>query len=138
MNIRERILARPDLAPLVAARELDKLADALNAEGLTEVRECWVDALGIMNRCLNGKSIVRKLRAGVPADAVIEIAWRALVYGKGLDFGAASTRDSIDEMAGQLQFTDGEVGEMKALAEQPLIVSREQIFAAMFKEEETQ
>jgi len=135
MNIRERILARPDLAPLVAERELDKLADALNAEGLTEVRECWVDALGIMNRCANGKSIVRKLRAGVPADAVIEIAWRALVYGKGLDFGADSTRSSIDEMAAPLQFTAEEVGEMKALAVFPIYVTRLRVEAELFKAE---
>jgi hypothetical protein len=134
-TIRERILARADLAPLRAARDLDGLAAALNAEGLTEIRETWVDFLGVLNRCPSGDSIMRKLEAAASADAIVAGTWRSLVYGKGLDFGAQSTRQRISAMASPLGFTDGEVAELMNLAVQPVYVTRSQVFEAMFNDD---
>jgi hypothetical protein len=132
--LRARVRANPACAEALATRDLDQIAALLNAEGLATVGECWADALALMNRCATGKSIIRKLYAGNGLDPVVEVAWRALVYGKGLDFGAESTRESIDEMVGPLGFTADEVGEMKGLALQPVTVSRDQVFDALFND----
>jgi hypothetical protein len=130
-TIIERIQSRPDLAEHVANRDLDAIVAELNAEGLTEVAECWVDALGIMNRCTNGKSILRKLRTAVPSDAVVEAVWTKLISGPGIDFGSQTTRDSIDEMVAPLEFTEDEVVEMKQLPVRPVVVDRMAVEAAI-------
>lgn len=121
-----------------AARDLDGLAAALNEAPALALRECWVDGLGIINRCPSGKSILRKLKAGATLDAIIEVAWTALVSGKGLDFGAESTLDSIDEMAPVIGFTDIEVAELKALAMQPVLVTRIEVEAALYNPDGTE
>jgi hypothetical protein len=131
-TIRDRILARRDLDALREAKDLDGLAAALNTEVHAVLTESWVDAPGIINRCPSGKSILRKLKAGAGADAIIEMAWQSLVFGKGLDFGAASTLNSIDEMRPALGFTDTEVAELQALGQQPVYVTREQVNDAMY------
>lgn len=136
MNIRDRILARADLASALDRRDLDELAAGLNTDPpLTRV-ETWVDALGIINRCASGKSILRKLKAGAGLDAVIEVAWERLVRGQGLDFGAASTQDSIEEMRPVLGFTDDEMVELRGLGLQPVLVDRWEVEAAMFNTNE--
>lgn len=138
MDIRTTILKRRDLDAMRAARNLDGLAAALNETPALVLRECWVDALGIINRCSSGKAILRKLKAGAALDAIIEVAWSALVSGKGLDFGADSTLDSIDEMAPVIGFTETEVTELKALAMQPVMADRLAVEAALYNPDGTE
>lgn len=132
MAIRDRVLARRDLDEMRTSRDLDGLTAALNAEPTSTLQECWVDGLGVINRCPSGKSILRKLKTGAELDAIIGIAWTALVSGKGLDFGAESTLSSIDEMAPVIGFTETEVAELKALAMHPAIVDRLEVEAALY------
>jgi hypothetical protein len=138
MDIRTLILARPGLAEMRAARDLDGLAAALNETPELALHECWVDGLGIINRCPSGKSILRKLKAGAAMDAIIEVAWTSLLSGKGLDFGAESTLANIDEMAPAIGFTESEVAELKVLALQPFMVTRDQVRKAMFNDDSTE
>lgn len=137
-SIRDRVLARRDLDELRASRDLDGLTEALNAAPSTAMQECWVDGLGVINRCLSGKTILRKLKAGADLDAIISIAWTALVSGKGLDFGAESTIASIGEMAPLIGFTEIEVAEIKALALRPVFVDRLDVEAALYNPDGTE
>jgi hypothetical protein len=138
-EIRDRILARRDLDAARAARDLDAMAEALNAEGVkAPSAECWVDALGIVNRCPSGKSIIRKLKAGVSADAMIEVAWTSLVSGKGLDFAAVSTQESINEMAAAIGFTEEERNELANLPMQTTLVTRLEVEAALYNPDGTE
>jgi hypothetical protein len=134
-TIKERILARADLAEAMSRRDTEALAAGLNEQPEFARGECWVDALGIINRCTHGKSILRKLKAGAAVDAIVEVAWNAL-NGKGLDFGADSTLASIDEMAPALDFTVDEAEDLRALAPLcPVYVSRLDIADAMFNDD---
>jgi hypothetical protein len=138
MSIRDRILARSDLDALRAARDITALAAALNTEAPTEPAESWVDALGIINRCAHGKTILRKLAAGAGADVIVSVAWQSLIGGKGLDFGAASTQESIAEMAGLLGFTEAEVAELAALGQKTIVVTQEQVGNEMYHPDGTE
>lgn len=132
MSIRERVLSRADLAAAYKSHDLDALVAGLNIKPDYALTETWVDALGLINRCKTGKSILRKLKAGSSLDAVIEVAWYAMLNLKGLDFGAQSMLDSIDEMAPVLGFTLDELNEMKSLGMQPVYVTRQQVADALY------
>ena len=130
--LRARVHSNPACVDALNERDLDRLVAVINAAPEMMLTECWIDALGIINRCPSGKSILRKLKSGAPLDAIIEVAWSALVSSKGLDFGAASTLASISEMAPLIGFTPEEVSEMQALALQPIFVTRWDIADAVF------
>jgi hypothetical protein len=132
MDIRARILARPDLASALAGRDLDALTAGLNASPPSAVSERWANARTVLDECPSGKSIIRKLKTASAADAVIEAAWAFLLNGKGLDVGAASTRASIDEIVAGGGLTAAEGDELKSLALQPALVTRADVEAAMF------
>jgi len=135
MDIRTRILARDDLAGLRAARDLDKLADALNAEGVMAPQKRFITARAVMAACPGGIGILAALE-GAREHSVIgkAVSWALTFLGQeaGLDIGDPFTQEMIDHAATFEILTEEESAALKALALQPVVVTRDQVNAAMF------
>ena len=138
MSIRERILAREDLAPLRAARDLDKLAAALNAEGLRAPSERFITMRTILGECQHGREIVIALRTAAPADPIVDESVNFLRDDSGFDVGHPNTAQDIDRLvvAGVLkpEWRD----ELLALALRQVTVTRDQVRIAMFNDDGTE
>jgi len=132
MSIRERILARPDLDALRAARNIDQLAAALNAEGLTAAAERYITLRTILGECANGRAIVLALRTAAPADAIVEESLNFLRDDSGFDIGHPKTREDIDRLVEAGVFSAAQRDELLALALRPVIVTRDQVNEVMF------
>jgi hypothetical protein len=132
MSIRDRILARLDLAELRAVRDLDGLAAALNAESLLTRQPRFVTWRAVITQCLSGEAIRDKLEGAAPASSAIRSAVEFLSQDAGLDVGDLGTWANIDKMVagGVLTAADGQ--ELKDLSMKPLIVTRDQVNEAMF------
>lgn len=128
MDIRARILARPDLADLRAARDLDKLAAALNAEGLLERRSRIVTAR-VVRTLPDGKAILAALKGARSADDDIDLAYTFLMQGAGLDI--AECFDLIDGLVASEIFLQAWAEQIKGLAMFPVTVERLEVEAAL-------
>lgn len=134
MSIRERILARADLAPLRAARDLDGLAAALNAEGLTALAPRYITARTILAECgTAGPAILAALDAAV-ANPAVKYAVKFLGQDSGLNIGDPMTQEMIDALSPTV-LTEQQAETLKALALQPILVDRAQVFEAMFNDD---
>jgi len=138
MDIRERILARQDLAQLRAARDLDKLAAALNGEGLRAPGERYITMRTILGECAHGREIVIALRTAAPADPIVDESVNFLRDDSGFDVGHPNTAADIARLvdAGVLQAAWRD--ELLALSLLPVVVTREQVNAAMFNPDGTE
>lgn len=139
MLIRDRINARPDLAELRAARDIDKLAAALNAEGLLAPQQRFITARVILSvHAVEGRAILTRLRAAAAQDIGVEFAVLFLGQGDGLDIGDAATWRDIDGLVANQVLTSAQGALLKSLALQPVVVTREQVNAAMFNDDGTE
>jgi len=138
MNIRERILARGDLAELRAARDIDGLAAALNAEDLLVRQSRFITWRAIITRCSSGEAIRDKLEAAAPSSGAIRSAVEFLSQEAGLDVGDLGTWANIDKMVQTGVLTAHEGQQLKDLALKPLIVTREEVRLAMFNDDGTE
>lgn len=132
MNIRERILARPDLDDLRTARDLDGLAAALNVQPAQELQPRFVTARTILAECADGSGILDALTAA--AEQVSAVKWALNFLGKdsGLDVGNPATQGMIDQLAAAGVLSAGQAATLKDLALQPIVVTRDQVNAAMY------
>ena len=69
---------------------------------------------------------------------MIEVAWTSLVSGKGLDFAAVSTQESLNEMAAAIGFTEEERNELANLPMQTTLVTRLEVEAALYNPDGTE
>lgn len=131
MTIRERIIARPDLAVLRTQRDCARLASALNAEGLTAPHQRFVTARGVMAGCADGVAIMTALEA---AQANKAVKWAVTFLGQesGLDVGAPYTQGMIDQLVAGAVLTAAQGDQLKALALAPVVVTAQQVSDAMF------
>ncbi|ALK96986.1 hypothetical protein AB595_04760 [Massilia sp. WF1] len=138
MTIRDRILARADLDPLRVARDLDGLAAALNAEGLTVAGERYVTMRTILAECPSGHEIVVALRTAAPADPIVDESVNFLRKDSGFDVGHPNARPDLDRLVAAGVLTAGQRDELLALALRPLIVTRLDVADEMFNPDGTE
>ena len=141
MDIRTRILARPDLADLRAARDLDGLAAALNAEGLMAPHQRFITARAVMAGCPGGLVILAVLdHARMHAVVGPAVTWALTFLSQeaGLDIGDPFTQGMVDSLVTLKILTDEQGAALKAMALQPVVVTREQVKAAMFNDDGTE
>lgn len=138
MGIRERILARADLAELRAARDIDQLAAALNAECLPVRQSRFITWRAIITQCPSGESIRDKLEAAAPRSGAIRSAVEFLSQEAGLDVGDLGTWANIDRMVQISLLTEEEGQQLKDLSIKPMCVTREEVRLAMFNDNGTE
>lgn len=132
MGIRERILARRDLDHLRAARDLDKLAVALNAEGLRARGERYITMRTILGECQHGREIVIALRTAAPSDPIVDESVHFLRDDSGFDVGHPNTAADLDRLVDAGVLRPEWRDELRALALVPVIVTRGEVNEAMF------
>lgn len=141
MDVRTRILARPELADLRAARDLDGLAAALNAEGLKAPHQRFITARAVMAGCPGGLGILAALdqaRAHPAVGPAVTWALTFLSQEAGLDIGDPFTQGMVDNLVALELLTDGQGAALKAMAQQPVMVTRAQVNEAMFNPDGTE
>lgn len=143
------IQARPECAPhivpsdpkvpLVVARAGDQaIADILSA-GRTKIVQRMVSERGILNDYPAGPvaadAVLTKLEtfagAGHALSSVVGRAIRFLRDPDGIDIGAASTRAMLMALAGASVLTDEEAANLMKLAEQPDIITVDDVSRAV-------
>jgi len=131
MSIRDRILAQPDLAAARAARDIDALAAGLNAQAPMVARSRFVTARTVLAECAGGSAILDAL---VAAQSISAIAWalKFLAQDSGLDIGNAATLGMVDQLVAGNALTATQGAALKALANTPDLVTRDQVADAMF------
>ena len=137
MDIRARILARSDLDTLRADRDLDKLAAALNAEGLMAPRQRFITARAVMAACPGGIDILDALE-NASANRAVSWALKFLGQEAGLDIGDPFTQGMVDQLVQGHVLTDEQGNALKAMSLQPVVVTRDQVNAAMFNPDGTE
>jgi hypothetical protein len=137
MDIRTRILARPDLDGLRAARDLDGLATALNAEGLQAPHQRFITARAVMAACEGGIEILDALEN---ASANRAVAWALKFLGQeaGLDIGDPFTQGMVDKLVQESVLTTDQGTALKALALQHVVVDRLEVDAALYNPDGTE
>lgn len=133
MTLRDEILARPDCAAAVSARDLDAIA-ALMSVGRKAIQSRFVTARTIFGECAGGQGIYDALNAAATANSAVKMAVKFLEQDSGLDIGNPATQAMIDQlMAGATPaLTAAQGAALKALANLPQTVSRSQVEAAMY------
>lgn len=141
MDIRARILARGDLNALRAARDLDALAAALNAEGLMAPRQRFITARAVMAGCLGGLAILAALDEARTHSVVGKaVSWALTFLGQeaGLDIGDPFTQQMVDNLVALEVLTDEQGAALKAMALHPVIVDRLEVEAALYNPDGTE
>lgn len=137
MSIRDRILARADLAGAHATRDLDALAAGLNAQPVKVLQPRYITARTILAECPEGGLILAALDSAAAANAAVKYAVRFLGQDSGLNVGDAVTQGMLDSMVGTV-LTQAQADQVKALAMLPELVTRMDVEAAMFNPDGTE
>lgn len=137
-SIRDRILARQDLADARAARDLDALAAGLNAQPESVVQSRFVTARAVMAGCADGIAILDALNDAAVQNSAVAWAVKFLGQEAGLDVGDPYTQSMIDELVKQNVLSQVQAEQLKALALRPVLVTRADVEAAMFNPDGTE
>lgn len=138
MDIRDRILARPDLYGARKARDLDALAAGLNAQPPMTIQSRFITTRGVMASCVDGNAILDTLEAVAPLNSAVRRALKFLDQQAGLDIGDPYTQKMIDSLAAQAVLTQSQADQLKALALAPQMVTRDDIATAMYNPDGTE
>lgn len=138
MSIRDRILARPDLAELRAARDLDGLAAALNASAPLVAQQRFITARAVLTQCLDGAAILTALEAAAPQNVAVAYALRFLGQEAGLDIGDPGAQALLAKLQQAGVLTDLHVQQLRALALKHQLVTRLDVEAAMYNPDGTE
>ena len=136
MSLKDEILARPDCADAVAARDLDAIAAIMSA-GRVAMQPRFVTARTVLAECgMLGASILDRLEAAAAANSAVKWAVRFLGQDSGINVGDPATRYMIDELASVDALTAPQASALKNLALLPAPVSRLDVEMALFKDGE--
>lgn len=141
MALRDRIIARADLADLRAVRDLDGLAAALNAEGLKTPHQRFITARAVMAGCPGGLGILAALdqaRANSVVGPAVTWALTFLSQEAGLDIGDPFTQGMVDNLVALELLSDEQGAALKKMALQPVVVGRLDVEAALFNPDGTE
>lgn len=137
MDVRAAILARADLAPLVAARDLDGLAAALNESPSLSVQARFVTMRTIVAECEDADGIITALTSAASLSPSVAEMLRFLRSDSGMDVGHPNTQAKLGELATRGAFTAAQAQAMQSLALQPDTVTRDQVNEAMYNPDGT-
>jgi hypothetical protein len=137
MSIRDRILARADLAAARDSRDLDALAAGLNSQPDLALQPRYITARTILAECADGANILTALDAAAAANTAVKYAVRFLGQDSGLDIGNAVTQGMLDALVPSVLTAD-QAGQVKAMAMLPVYVTRMDVNAAMFNPDGTE
>lgn len=132
MSVRARILARHDLMGLREARDLDGLAGALNAEGLSALAARYVTTRTILDECEDGRTIVAAIQSAAGADPTVAEALHFLRDDSGFDVGHPRTQAMVRELQAAGVFTQAQADQLCAMGLSPVVVDRLEVEAALF------
>lgn len=135
-SIRDRILARPDLADAHAARDLDAMAAGLNAQPETALQTRYITARTILSECGAGESILAALDVAASASTAVKYAVRFLGQESGLNVGDPVTLAMLEGMVPQV-LTQEQADQVRALAMLPVYVTRLDVEAALYNPDGT-
>lgn len=141
MGLRDRIIARADLVDLRAARDLDGLAAALNAEGLKAPHQRFITARAVMAGCPGGLAILAALdQARVHPAVGPAVTWALTFLSQeaGLDIGDPFTQGMVDSLVALGLLTGEQGAALKAMALQPVVVGRLEVESALFNPDGTE
>lgn len=138
MGIRDRILARRELDDLRAARDLDGLAAALNADAPLVPQQRFITARAVLTLCADGPAILSALEAAAPQNIAVAYALRFLGQDAGLDIGDPGALALLGQLQQASILTAPQVEQLRALALKPLLVTRLDVEAAMYKPDGTE
>lgn len=133
LTIRERILARSDIDELRDARDLDGIADALNAEQANNVSPRWVTGRTILAECPDAEDILAALEA-VAAAGSVATRWvvRFLAGDPGVDMGNLATRMKTETLVSSGALPREQADQLLDLAVRPVVVTRLDVEAALY------
>lgn len=136
-DIRTRVHARSDLDQLRAERDIDRLAAELNAERVMDHAQRFITARAVMAECANGTDILDALEQ---ASANKAVAWALKFLGQeaGLDIGDPFTLGMVDQLVAASVLTAQHGVQLKAMSLQPVVVTRDQVNAALFNPDGTE
>lgn len=137
MSIRDRVHARRDLDDYRAARDLDALTAALNAENLKALQQRFITARAVMAACPDGVAILGALQAA-SADPAVGWALKFLGQEAGLDIGDPFTQSMVDQLVAGSVLTAQQGATLKAMALKPVIVDRLEVEAALYNRDTTE
>ena len=137
-SIRDRILARADLAQLRTDRDITGLAAALNAEGLTDTVSRYITGRTILAECDDGENIIAALEGAGAASVAVRWMLGFLAKDSGMDIGNPKTLEKVDEMIAAQVWTAVQGDQLKALPVAPLLVTQEQVASEMYNPDGTE
>lgn len=137
-SIRDRILARADLAQLRTDRDITGLAAALNAEGLTASSSRYITGRTILAECDDGENIIAALEGASAGSVAVRWMLGFLEKDSGMDIGHAKTLEKVDALIAAQVWTDVQGTQIKALPLIPLVVTQEQVASEMYNPDGTE
>jgi len=138
MSIKDRIINSPELQSARKTRDLDALTAGLNAQTVMETQSRFVTMRTITAECSDADAIINELTAASKMSVSVAEMLGFLRSDSGMDVGHANTQAKIDVLVQLGALTEPYGDEMKNLALQPVVVSREQVDAAMFNPDGTE
>jgi hypothetical protein len=138
MSIKDRIINSPELQEARKARDLDALAAGLNAQGIKEVCSRFVTMRTITSECSDADAIINELASAAKVSVSVAEMLGFLRSDSGMDVGHPNTQEKIDALVSLGALTEPYGDEMKNLALQPVVVTRDQVEAAMFNPDGTE
>lgn len=139
MSIRDRILARPDLNDMRAARDITGLAAALNADAPLEAAPRFITARAVMAECVGGAAILDALTEAASTNSAVAWAMKFLGQEAGLNISDPYTLGMIGQLVSFGVLTSSQGDALKALAKKtPALVTQEQVAKAMYNDDGTE
>lgn len=137
-TIRDRIINSPELQAVRAVRDLDALAAGLNVQGVTATQSRFVNMRTIVAECADADAIIRALDAAAPASTALTEMLGFLRSDSGMDIGHPNAQARVDALVRAGALTAAQAAEVKGLALLPVIVTRDEVEAAIFNPDGTE
>lgn len=133
MSLKEQILARPDCADAVAAKDCHAIA-ALLSVGRMAVQSRFVTARTVLAECgMLGASILDALEVAAVGNSAVKWAVRFLGQDSGINVGDPATQYMIDQLAEDGALSAPQAAALKNLALQPAPVTSAEVADALYE-----
>jgi hypothetical protein len=137
-EIRDRILASPELQAARAARDLDALTAGLNAQGVTAIQSRFVNMRTIVAELSDADNIIKALSAAAPSSPALGEMMNFLRSDTGMDIGHPNAQARVDALLTATAITSAQGAAIKNMALQPIIVTRDQVGITMYNPDGTE
>jgi hypothetical protein len=137
-SIRDRILARADLAQARADRDITTLAAALNAENLTASASRFITGRTILAECADGENIIAALEGASAGSIAVRWMLGFLSKDSGMDIGHPRTLEKVDGLIAAQIWTSAQGAQVTALSLVAVVVAQEQVATEMYNPDGTE